>query len=224
MHRCVRLIYTMWALVEKGTSKVVNNIAVALGRRREVSSLASWLARGVTRIVGWQFVGEPPAAPQYVLIAAPHTSGLDFLAMLALDFAFQVGAVWMGKESQFRSPLGPVFRRLGGIPLDRNSRHNVVEQAVQAFQCSETMVLVIAPEGTRGRTKRWKTGFYYIALGADVPIVLGFIDYGLKTVGFGPALMPSGDIEADMEIIRDFYEDKKGKHLDKFVDVADVTG
>lgn len=176
----------------------------------------------VTRIAGWRFVGEPPWMPQYVLIAAPHTSGLDFLAMLALDFAFQVGSVWMGKESLFRGPLGPVFRRLGGIPIDRSSRHNVVEQAVQAFQRSSKMVLVIAPEGTRGRMKRWKTGFYYIALGADVPIVLGFIDYGLKTVGFGPTLVPSGDIEADMRIIRDFYEDKKGKYPDRFVDVADV--
>jgi 1-acyl-sn-glycerol-3-phosphate acyltransferase len=159
---------------------------------------------------------------QYVLIAAPHTSGLDFLAMLALDFAFQVGAVWMGKESLFRAPLGPVFRRLGGIPIDRSSRHNVVEQAIQAFQHSGKMVLVIAPEGTRNRTKRWKTGFYYIAQGAGVPIVLGFIDYGLRTVGFGPTLTPSGDIAADMKIIRAFYEGKKGKHPARFVDVTDV--
>jgi 1-acyl-sn-glycerol-3-phosphate acyltransferase len=86
------------------------------------------------------------------------------------------------------------------------------------------MVLIIAPEGTRGRTKRWRTGFYYIALGAEVPIVLGFLDYGLKAVGFGPTLIPSGDIEADMEIIRGFYQDKQAKHPDKFVDVADVTG
>jgi 1-acyl-sn-glycerol-3-phosphate acyltransferase len=214
----------MRGLVEKGISRVINSVAVALDRRREVSSLASWLVRGVTRITGWQFAGEPPGVPQYVLIAAPHTSSRDFLAMLALDFAFQVGAVWMGKESLFRGPIGPVLRRLGGIPIDRGSRHNVVEQAVQAFRRGEKMVLVIAPEGTRSRTKRWKTGFYYIALGADVPIVLGFIDYGLKTVGFGPTLIPSGDIEADMGIIRDFYRDKEGKHPDRFVDVADVTG
>ena len=203
---------------------MTNRFSVALDRRKEVSSLASWLARGVTRIVGWHFVGEPPGVPQYVLFGAPHTSGLDFLLLLALDFAFQIGAVWMGDEGLFRGPLGPVFRRLGGIPIDRSSRHNVVEQAVQAFQHSERMVLVIAPEGARGRTKQWKTGFYYIALGADVPIVLGFMDYGLKNVGFGPMLMPSGDIEADMGIIRGFYEDKEGKHPDRFVDVADVIG
>jgi 1-acyl-sn-glycerol-3-phosphate acyltransferase len=202
---------------------VINSVAVALNRRRGVSSLASWLARGIIWIVGWHFAGEPPDVPQYVLIAAPHTSNLDFLAMLALDFAFQVGAVWMGKASLFRGPLGPIFRHLGGIPIDRNSRHNVVEQAVRAFQHSERMVLVIAPEGTRARTKRWKTGFYYIALGAGVPIVLGFMDYGRKTVGLGPTLMPSGDIEADMGIIRDFYKDKEGKHPDRFVDVADAN-
>ena len=92
------------------------------------------------------------------------------------------------------------------------------ENVIEAFERSGKMVLVIAPEGTRGRTRRWKTGFYYIALGADVPIVLGFIDYGLKNVGFGPTLVPSGDIEADMKIIRGFYEGKEGKHPDKFVD------
>ena len=172
------------------------------------------------RMLGWQLVGEPPDVPKYVLITAPHTSNWDFLIMLALDFAFKVECVWMGKDSLFRGPLGPFYRRMGGIPIDRSSRSNVVEQAVRAFQRSEKMVMTIPPEGTRRRTDRWKTGFYYIALGANVPLVFGFIDFERKAAGFGPMLMPSGDIEADMAIIRDFYRDIKGKSPKDFGDIA----
>ena len=175
------------------------------------------------RMLGWQLVGEPPDVPKYVLITAPHTSNWDFLIMLALDFAFKVECVWMGKDSLFRGPLGPFYRRMGGIPIDRSSRSNVVEQAVRAFQRSEKMVMTIPPEGTRRRTDRWKTGFYYIALGANVPLVFGFIDFEHRVVGFGPTLMPSGDIEADVAIIRDLYKDIKGKFPENFGDVTVVV-
>lgn len=172
------------------------------------------------RVLGWQFVGEPPDIPKYVLIAAPHTSNWDFMVMLALDFAFKIRCVWMGKEGLFRGHLGPFYRRLGGIPIDRSSRSNVVDQAIRAFQHNERMVMVIPPEGTRRRTDRWKTGFYYIALGANVPLVFGFIDFERRAVGFGPTLMPSGDIQADMAIIRDFYKDIKGKFPENFGEVT----
>jgi 1-acyl-sn-glycerol-3-phosphate acyltransferase len=185
--------------------------------------LSSWLARFVLRILGWQLVGEPPDVPKYVLIGAPHTSGWDFPIMLTIRFAFEVEWVWMGKDSLFRGPLGLFCRRMGGIPIDRSSRRNVVEQAVRAFQHREKMVIVISPEGTRGRTDRWKTGFYYIALGANVPLVFGFADFERKAAGFGPILMPSGDIEADMVIIRDFYKDIKGKCPEKFGDITVVA-
>jgi 1-acyl-sn-glycerol-3-phosphate acyltransferase len=198
-------------------------IDAGLNRRREVSSLSPWLARFVVRILGWQLVGEPPDVPKYVMIGAPHTSGWDFPIMLAIRFAFKVEWVWMGKDSLFRGPLGLFCRRMGGIPIDRSSRRNVVKQAVRAFQHREKMVMVISPEGTRGRTDRWKTGFYYIALGANVPLVFGFADFERKAAGFGPTLMPSGDIEADMVIIRDFYKDIKGKCPEKFGDITVVA-
>jgi len=207
-------------LTVRENTKMSDTIEAVLNRRREVSSFSSWLARFVMRAMGWRIAGEPPDMPKYVLIAAPHTSNWDFMIMLALDFAFKIRCVWMGKDSIFRGHLGPFYRRMGGIPIDRSSRSNVVEQAVRAFQHNERMVLAIPPEGTRKRTDRWKTGFYYIALEANVPLVFGFIDFEHKTAGFGPTLMPSGDIEADVAIIQDFYKDIKGKFPENFGEVT----
>lgn len=104
------------------------------------------------------------------------------------------------------------MRWLGGIPVNRRSRNNFVEQIVETFRQQEELVIAIAPEGSRGSTVYWKTGFYYIALGAQVPIALGFIDYPNRVVGIGPAFIPSGDIQADFSVIKDFYTGKKGKY------------
>ncbi len=197
-----------------------DSLDAVLNQRKKVSSLLSWLTRFGMRILGWQLVGEAPDMPKYILIAAPHTSNWDFLIMLAIDFAFKIACVWMGKDSLFSGLLGQFYRSMGGIPIDRGASRNVVEQAVRAFNHNERMVMAIPPEGTRRRTARWKTGFYYIALGANVPIVFGFIDFEHKTAGIGPTLMPSGDIEADMVIIRDFYQDIKGKFPENFGEVT----
>jgi 1-acyl-sn-glycerol-3-phosphate acyltransferase len=104
--------------------------------------------------------------------------------------------------------------------VDRRSRHDFVSQVVELYRTHERMVLVMAPEGTRGRTDRWKTGFYWIAHGAGVPIVLGFLDWGAQEAGAGPLLWPTGDIEADFEVIRAFYAGKKGRHGDRMGEVA----
>ncbi len=191
---------------------MTNAIDAALGRRRRVTFFGAWFARSLMRLFGWKFVGEPPETPKYVLIAAPHTSGWDFVVMLAMDFAFKVSCVWMGKQSLFRGPVGAYLRRMGGIPINRASANNVVGQAIAAFERHDKMVLTIPPEGTRGRAQRWRTGFYHIARGAGVPIVCGFIDFGRKRAGFGPVLTPSGEIEVDMAEIRDFYRDIEGRH------------
>ena len=108
--------------------------------------------------------------------------------------------------------MGAVMRALGGVPIDRSARHGVVEQAVERFATSERLVLAVPPEGTRGRAPHWKTGFYHIARGAGVPIVLGYIDYGRKVAGLGPAFMPTGDLDADFEVFRDFYSKVTAKH------------
>ncbi len=188
-------------------------------RIRGDNTLISWFGGFFLKVLGWRVEGSPPDAPKYVIIVAPHTSSWDFPIVLAMTFAFKVQCIWMGKASIFRPPFGVIFTWLGGIPIDRSSRHSVVEQAVQSFQDREEMVMGIEPEGTRKRTDYWKKGFYYIALGANVPIAFSFADYERKVVGFGPTLMPTGDIQADMEIIRDFYKDIKAKFPEDFGEI-----
>jgi 1-acyl-sn-glycerol-3-phosphate acyltransferase len=165
--------------------------------------------------------GEVPDFPKYVLIAAPHTSNMDLAVMLTLAFTFRTKLSWMGKDALFRWPFGGLSRWLGGIPIDRSKSHNVVEQSVALFNEKEAFVLAVPPEGTRKQVRYWKTGFYYIAKGAGVPILLGFIDYGRKVGGFGPVLMPTGDIEEDMKTIQSFYAAITGRHPGQ-TDRADV--
>jgi 1-acyl-sn-glycerol-3-phosphate acyltransferase len=167
------------------------------------------------RITGWRREGRLPDLPQYIVIAAPHTSNWDFPITLALAFAYKMKMRWMGKNSLFRWPFGGVMKWLGGIPIDRSKSHDVVAQCIRVFKERAKMVMVIPPEGTRKKVHYWKTGFYYIAKGANVPIVLGFLDYLRKVGGFGPTFMPTGDIEADMKTIQAFYAGVTGKHPDK---------
>ncbi|HEB64166.1 MAG TPA: glycerol acyltransferase [Chloroflexi bacterium] len=169
------------------------------------------LGRGLLRLFGWQVVAELPPTPKYIVIGAFHTSNWDFVlalpAMLALGFRPR----WIGKDSLFKPPFGGLMRLLGGIPVVRGARRNFVEQIAEVYRKSEELVIVIAPEGTRKKTDHWKTGFYYIALGAGIPIALGFVDYPSKRIGVGGYFTPSGDIRADMERIRAFYENVRGK-------------
>jgi 1-acyl-sn-glycerol-3-phosphate acyltransferase len=173
------------------------------------------LAIIVLRTFGWRRAGRVPDAPKFVMIAAPHTSNWDFPVGLAIMFAFKVKFCWLGKEAIFKRPFGPFFKWLGGIPVNRTTSGDVVAQTVQAFKEHERMIMVVAPEGTRKRSNHWKTGFYYIASGANVPVVLGFIDYLRKDGGFGPTIMPTGNIEKDMIKIRAFYQNITAKMPDK---------
>jgi len=188
------------------------------------NKLLYWLAKFLFRIFGWRAEGELPDIPKYVIITT-HTSnwdlivGLTFWSIISYGF-FKVKFSWMGKAEVFRGPLGPFLKRVGGIPIDRGARHHVVEQVIQAFRSRENLVMVIAPEGTRKKATHWKTGFYYIAQGAQVPIVFGFIDYKRKAAGLGPAMTPAGDIQADMEIIRDFYSNIQARHPDQVGDIV----
>ena len=170
--------------------------------------LRGWLARIFLRASGWKFEGYRPASSRYVLIAAPHTSNWDLLFLLALSWAAEIRVSWMGKHTLFRGPLGIVAMRLGGIPVRRDARENVVVQMANAFAERRDLVLAIAPEGTRSYTPYWKSGFYQIALAAQVPIVMGYLDYRQRRGGFGPELVPTGDLSEDMEEIRCFYADK----------------
>jgi 1-acyl-sn-glycerol-3-phosphate acyltransferase len=160
----------------------------------------------VLRIFGWRREGRLPDIPKFVMVAAPHTSNWDFPIAMAFMFSFKMKLNWLGKDSLFRWPFGGFFKFLGGIPINRSKSGDVVAQAIQAFKDRLKMVMVIAPEGTRKKVNHWKTGFYYIAQGADVPIVLSFLDYFRKVGGFGPTLTKTGDIELDLKTIREFYD------------------
>jgi 1-acyl-sn-glycerol-3-phosphate acyltransferase len=171
-----------------------------------------WVAVKLLKLFGWRIEGELPEIPKYVLVGAPHTSNWDFVVMLAAAFAYSLSISWMGKKAIFRWPFGALFAWLGGIRIDRSRASGVVAQSIEAFHNSAKLILLITPEGTRKRTEHWKSGFYHIAVGAGVPIVLGFVDYPARTGGFGPTIIPTGDIESDVALMREFYADKTGKY------------
>ena len=177
-----------------------------------VRTLMRGLALLVYKCAGWKTRGSRPNLTKYVIIAAPHTSNWDFIYTLCLAFIYRLNPVIMMKDAWFRWPLGPVFRWLGARPIDRSRANNVVAQSIEQFQRHKSLILVVPPSGTRKRVLYWKTGFYHIANGAGVPIVLGFLDYRRKIGGFGPAVQPTGDIDADMTRIRGFYRDISGKY------------
>jgi 1-acyl-sn-glycerol-3-phosphate acyltransferase len=167
------------------------------------------------KITGWRAEGRLPDVSKFVLIAAPHTSNWDFPIGVFTAFALRAKIYWMGKNTLFRWPFGVFFKWLGGIPVDRSRSNNMVLQTIRQFRDNERLIVAIPPSGTRKRVLKWKTGFYYIATGANVPIVLGFFNYPEKKAGFGPTYVPSGNIDSDMKEIRAFYSDIKGKHFVK---------
>ena len=157
-----------------------------------VNTFLRAFSRITLRLTGWTVEGQlPDKATKSVLIAAPHTSNWDLPYTLMLAFVLRLRVYWMGKHSLFKGPLGPVMRWLGGIPVNREQANNLVASSAEAMRLATgPMQLIVPPEGTRGKTKRWKTGFYFIAQQAGVPIVLAFVDYGRKVGGWGRCLSP----------------------------------
>jgi len=184
-----------------------------------LSPLLKRFSRWVLRVAGWKLSGEMPSlCTKSVIIAAPHTSNWDFPYTLMAAFALELNIHWMGKIQIFRFPFNGLMCWLGGIPVDRSKSSNTVSASADLLrQAAGELHLVIPPEGTRSQSRQWKTGFYYIALEAQVPIVLGFLDFGSKTAGLGPAFFPTGDFDADMVSIKKFYSPIKGKNASQFV-------
>jgi len=171
-----------------------------------------WLSRLLLRLAGWHVEGVAPTAPKYVLIAAPHTSNWDFPLTLMVCRALRLNICWMGKGSLVPPIVGGVMAWLGGIPVHRDRVGNLVQSMVNALDCNPQMAIVVSPEGTRSNLVHWKTGFYHIALGANVPIALGYLDFKGKVAGIGRLLQPSGNIASDMAEIRGFCADITGKN------------
>jgi 1-acyl-sn-glycerol-3-phosphate acyltransferase len=208
------VIYQIRKNVKKGIPDVVRLI-VLTETILQTNRFTQTLAKTILRLLSWNLRVDLPQTHKYVLIGAPHTSNWDLMYALLFSHAAGIHISWIGKESLFRWPLGILMRWLGGIPVDRRVRGNFVQQVVDVFNRSERLVVAITPEGTRSQVHYWKTGFYYIAHGAGTPIALGFIDYGRKELGIGPAITPSGDIHADFEAIRSFYTGKLGRYHHK---------
>ena len=185
-------------------------MALAYGLQK--TPFSQRLAHYILRLIGWRTHVVRPHTSRYVIIGAPHTSNWDFGLMLLLMAAEQLPIRFMGKDSLFRGPLGPVMRSLGGIPVNRRERTNLVDQIAAKFEEYDELIIGLAPEGTRRKTQYWKTGFYYIALKVKVPIAMAYLDYGNRVIGVGPNFMPSGDLRADFEIIREFYTGVIGKN------------
>ena len=174
------------------------------------------LGKLILDAAGWTIDGGAPAPRKLVLIAAPHTSNWDFLYALSCTHALGLEVHWMGKDALFRGTQGRLFRALGGIPVDRSKKNDMVRAMIREFETRDHFVLLVPAEGTRKRGTHWKSGFYHIARSAQVPVAPGFLDYPNKRVGIGPVQPLSGDVGADMAKIRAFYADKRGKYPDLF--------
>lgn len=183
-----------------------------------IALLLRALSSGFLRLTGWTVEGHlPPSAAKSVFIAAPHTSNWDLPYTLMVAFALRLNPYWMGKASIFRFPFGGLMRWLGGIAVDRSKSNNLVAASAQAIQDADgPLQLIVPPEGTRSKTRYWKTGFYYIATTAQVPIILAYMDYATKRSGLGPVFEPTGDIDADMVRIKAFYQPFQGKNATQF--------
>lgn len=174
-------------------------------------------ARLVLRLAGWKIVGQlPPGSTKCVVMMAPHTSNIDFFFGWLGYSSLGVDSHFIIKKEAFGRISGPVLKAMGGIPVDRSHSSNVVLNLTDEFHRRNKFVLTITPEGTRKLNRHWKKGFYFIAHNAQVPVVMGFLDYKNKTGGFGPSFMPTGDFDADFAQIREFYQDKTARYPEKF--------
>lgn len=181
-------------------------------QNRFFSGLLYRAGKMILRLGGWKVVGEVPDIPKFVAIAAPHTSNWDFPLFMSIVGVFRLRVRFLGKHTLFKGPLGWLFYWLGGIPVEREGGDvaDVVTRATEAFASRDELILGLAPEGTRSKVTKWKSGFYRIAVAAEVPIVLAFVDSRKREIGIGSVFRPTGDMAADMATIQAFYAQKTG--------------
>lgn len=175
-------------------------------------SFAGSLCRFIFRACGWRVAGEIPDVPKLVAIAAPHSTNWDVVWGLLFKVGLRLEIRFIGKREAFFWPVGPLLRNFGGIAVDRKAAANVVSEMAQQFAAHDKFWLAIAPEGTRKKVTKWKSGFWRIARAANVPILPAYFHYPEKTIGLGPLIYPSDDLAADMAKIREFYKPWQGKN------------
>ena len=165
-----------------------------------------WIAYFLLKLSGWDVVGEVPNARKFIFIGAPHTSNWDLFFMLMAFYIFRIRMSWMGKQSLFKPPLGILIKAIGGIPINRDKNQGVVDQLAELYNHSEKLVIGLSPEGTRSHKDYWRSGFYWIAHKAKIPIFCGYLDYRNKRAVMGVSLIPTGNVKNDMDKIREFYK------------------
>ncbi len=165
------------------------------------------------KILGWKIEGDVPRnLTKYIIAVAPHTSNWDFLVGLAVRSIMRFKSNFLGKKELFKKPWGWLFTRLGGYPVDRSSKTNKVDQVVQVIKDSDRFVIAIAPEGTRKKVEKWKTGFYYMAFQSGIPIVFTSIDYENRRVKFNAPFTPTGNLEHDAPQMAAYFKNIKGRN------------
>ena len=177
-----------------------------------MSRLLEWLLLRFYRGTGWKSVALRPLPRKAVIIAAPHTSNWDFIYYIGLTGDLGLETSFMAKRQLFRWPLGRFMRDVGGVEVNREKSGNYVQSMIDEFNRRDDFLLTIAPEGTRSAVGQWRTGFYHIALGAKVPLIVGMLDYAKKTGGLALAFMPTGDYAADMALVEEFYRSTTPRH------------
>jgi Acyltransferase len=179
---------------------------------RRNSALLRAVGRLALRAFGWRLSGDAPHEPKFVAIVAPHTSNWDFVVCIAAMFALDLKIRWLGKDQLFRWPLGVLLHRLGGWPVRRNTPEGLVEQAVAIIEAHDQFVLALAPEGTRSRVPRWRTGFYRIAEAARIPIVPVVLDWGRKEIIIRDPVNPTGDMPRDIAALMTGYHARMARY------------
>jgi len=170
----------------------------------------------ILKLFGWRLVGQLPSDKKYVIIIGPHTSNWDFFIFVLVKTVYRLKVVFIGKHTIFIGPVAWVLKKMGGLPVDRKSAHNVVNTIVDEFNKRDKMIFALSPEGTRSYLDHWKSGFYHIARKAKVPVQTAFLDTTSKTIGWGPVFEMTDDKDADLKIIGEFYADKIGFKPEKF--------
>jgi 1-acyl-sn-glycerol-3-phosphate acyltransferase len=186
----------------------------ALGSQvpRRGSSLERAFGRAVLSLLRWRIAGEIPNLSRFVIAIAPHTSNWDFVIGIAAMFALDLRISFIGKHTLFRGPFAAVLKWMGGIAVDRSSPHGLVAESIAAFECAGGRVLAIAPEGTRHRVERFRSGFLHIARGARVPVLLASLDYAGRCLVLGPLIVPGEDVDSDRTRIEAHFARVRGRN------------
>jgi 1-acyl-sn-glycerol-3-phosphate acyltransferase len=183
---------------------------------RRGNALSRGLATAAMRLTGWRIEGAFPNVAQFVVIVAPHTSNWDFFVGVMAMFAIGFRGTFLGKHTLFRWPLSVLMRWLGGVPVDRSSSHNVVQQTIDYFDARPQLLLALSPEGTRRKLPAWRTGFWYVAKGARVPIVPAAFDYPARRIRIYPPVQPGDDIAADIARLQAHFSAHMARHPEKY--------